>query len=171
MPVLVRSSAASSSLQQYIGPLPERRAFVYCMAALSPRFVVFVMVHTSTDATACAAAFLVVADEAYGRQIPFAFLERVRAEFQEKFAERAHSATAHSLDKAVGWVCLSRPRSLGTPLVAQACVRTYECVLATTVLQDCVLLQELRSSDEAGRLRGTAAKVRRAPSRPQHPGL
>ena len=45
---------------------------------------------------------MVVADEAYGRQIPFAFLERVRAEFHEKYADRAQTATAHSLDKSVG---------------------------------------------------------------------
>lgn len=46
--------------------------------------------------------FLVVADEQYGRQIPYAFLERVRQEFQEKYADRAQAATAHSLDKSVG---------------------------------------------------------------------
>ena len=45
---------------------------------------------------------MVVADEQFGRQIPYAFLERVRAEFQEKFADKGHTATAHSLDKAVG---------------------------------------------------------------------
>ena len=48
------------------------------------------------------AAYLVVADEKYGRQIPFAFLERTREEFQSKFAERARTAAAHSFDKSFG---------------------------------------------------------------------
>eukprot|EP00891_Asterochloris_glomerata_P001061 jgi/Astpho2/1061/Aster-07445 len=46
--------------------------------------------------------YLVVADEKYGRQIPFAFLERTREEFQSKFAERARTAAAHSFDKSFG---------------------------------------------------------------------
>ncbi len=44
------------------------------------------------------AVYLVVADEAYGRQIPFAFLERVRDEFEEKFADKGRVSAAHSLD-------------------------------------------------------------------------
>ena len=48
------------------------------------------------------AAFLAVAEEDYGRQIPFAFLERVQAEWKEKFADKAYTATAHSLDKTFG---------------------------------------------------------------------
>ena len=47
-------------------------------------------------------AYLVVADEAYGRQIPFAFLERVRDEFEEKYAEKARTAPALSLDRTFG---------------------------------------------------------------------
>jgi hypothetical protein len=47
---------------------------------------------------------LVVADEAYGRQIPFAFLERVRDEFDEKFADKGRVSPAHSLDKTFGCV-------------------------------------------------------------------
>lgn len=45
-----------------------------------------------------------MADEEYGRQIPFAFLERIQAEWREKLADKARSATAHSLDKTFGWV-------------------------------------------------------------------
>ena len=55
-----------------------------------------------SDQLAALAAFLVVADEQFGRQVPFAFLERVRAEFQEKFADKGRTATAHSLDNSVG---------------------------------------------------------------------
>ena len=50
------------------------------------------------------AAFLVVADEAFGRQIPFAYLDKIKEEFQHKYAERARTALAHSLDKTFGWV-------------------------------------------------------------------
>ncbi|KAK9830315.1 hypothetical protein WJX72_010959 [[Myrmecia] bisecta] len=46
--------------------------------------------------------FLVVADENYGRQIPFAFLERVKEEWQAKFADKGRQAPAHSLDKTFG---------------------------------------------------------------------
>ena len=48
------------------------------------------------------AAYLVVADEQYGRQIPFAFLDRVKAEFAEKYAESSRTLHAHSLDKTLG---------------------------------------------------------------------
>lgn len=50
----------------------------------------------------CPAAFLVVADEGYGRQVPFAFLEKVREEFQQKFADKGRTSPAHSLDKVFG---------------------------------------------------------------------
>lgn len=46
--------------------------------------------------------FLIVADEAFGRQIPFAFLERVRDEWFSKWADKGAAATAHSLDKSFG---------------------------------------------------------------------
>jgi hypothetical protein len=44
----------------------------------------------------------VVADEAYGRQIPFAFLERLRDAFVEKFADRARTAPENSLNSSFG---------------------------------------------------------------------
>lgn len=46
--------------------------------------------------------FLVVADEGYGRQVPFAFLEKIREEFQQKFADKGRISPAHSLDKQFG---------------------------------------------------------------------
>lgn len=46
--------------------------------------------------------FLVVADEAYGRQIPFAFLERVSEDFMASHATRAKAAAPHSLDRTFG---------------------------------------------------------------------
>ncbi len=48
------------------------------------------------------AAFLAVADEGYGRQIPFAFLDKCKEEFLSKHAEKSRQATAHSLDKSFG---------------------------------------------------------------------
>ncbi|KAK9867853.1 hypothetical protein WJX84_009201 [Apatococcus fuscideae] len=46
--------------------------------------------------------FLAVADEGYGRQIPFAFLDKCKEEFLSKFGEKSRQATAHSLDKTFG---------------------------------------------------------------------
>ncbi len=50
------------------------------------------------------AAFLVVADEAFGRQIPFAFLENVQEEWFTRWADKGKLSIAHSLDKTFGWV-------------------------------------------------------------------
>ena len=46
--------------------------------------------------------YLVVADEAYGRQIPFACLERIKDEFKSQYGGRATDAIAHSLDRSFG---------------------------------------------------------------------
>lgn len=46
--------------------------------------------------------FLVVAAEAYGRTVPFAFLERARDEWFAKWADKGAAAAAHSLDKSFG---------------------------------------------------------------------
>lgn len=60
------------------------------------------------------AAYLVVADEGYGRQIPFVFLERVADEFESKLGAKARTAAANSLDKQFGYDCFhsSAPRVL-----------------------------------------------------------
>lgn len=42
-----------------------------------------------------------MADEAYGRQIPFAFLERVRDEFEEKFADMGRIRCDHKSDTSL----------------------------------------------------------------------
>ncbi len=54
-----------------------------------------------------------VAHERVGKQLPFAFLEKVRAEFQEKHAESSRTLHAHSLDKTFGCVILDtcQPRT------------------------------------------------------------
>jgi vesicle-associated membrane protein 72 len=47
--------------------------------------------------------YLVVADEEFGREIIFAFLERVKEDFKRRYAGgKADLATAHSLDKDYG---------------------------------------------------------------------
>ena len=46
--------------------------------------------------------YLVVADEAYGRQIPFACLERIKDEFKSQYGGLATDAIAHSLDRSFG---------------------------------------------------------------------
>lgn len=46
--------------------------------------------------------FLVVADEAFGRQIPFAFLDRISEDFTAKFASKGKTAGAHGMDRSVG---------------------------------------------------------------------
>lgn len=43
-----------------------------------------------------------VAEESYGRQIPFAFLDKVKEEWFEKWADRGATAIAHSMDKSFG---------------------------------------------------------------------
>lgn len=50
------------------------------------------------------AAFLVVADEAYGRQIPFAFLERIKDAFIEKYGDKGRTAAEDSLNNTFGCV-------------------------------------------------------------------
>lgn len=47
-------------------------------------------------------AFMVVADEDMGRQLPYALLERIKDEFLRTYNDRGKIATAHSLDKAFG---------------------------------------------------------------------
>lgn len=49
---------------------------------------------------------MIVADENYGRTIPFAFLQQVSEEFNAKFIEKAQNAAANSLDKSFGFIIL-----------------------------------------------------------------
>eukprot|EP00890_Picochlorum_soloecismus_P001994 jgi/Picsp_1/2796/NSC_01022-R1_r-snare vamp72-family len=58
--------------------------------------------HTFNYLSSQGYTFLAVADEAYGRTIPFAFVEKVRDEWFAKWADKGASASAHSLDKSFG---------------------------------------------------------------------
>lgn len=46
--------------------------------------------------------YLAVADEGYGRQIPFAFLERVAEDFRSTLGGKARTMPANSLDRSFG---------------------------------------------------------------------
>lgn len=76
------------------------------------------------------AAFLAVADEQFGRQVPFAFLEKVKEEFFAKWEDKAQGAIAHSLDKSFGprlkyWMeyCEAHPEELSKVAAVQKKVR------------------------------------------------
>lgn len=48
--------------------------------------------------------YLVVADESFGRQAPFAFLERVKDDFKQRYGARAaKSPLSHTLDEDFGY--------------------------------------------------------------------
>eukprot|EP00898_Chlorokybus_atmophyticus_P006580 jgi/Chlat1/6923/Chrsp52S06599 len=55
--------------------------------------------HTFNYLTQGTFTYTAVANEEFGRQIPFAFLERVRDDFLRKHGEAAKTAIAHSLNK------------------------------------------------------------------------
>ena len=46
--------------------------------------------------------FLAVADEEYGRQIPFAFLDKVKEDFTKQHGESAKTAVANGLQRVYG---------------------------------------------------------------------
>lgn len=84
--------------------------------------------------------FLVVADEAYGRQVPFAFLERVRDEWFAKWADKGASASAHSLDKTFGgrlkyWMeyCESHPDEVSKVVAVQKKVDEVKGIMVENI--------------------------------------
>ncbi|KAG2482833.1 hypothetical protein HYH03_018270 [Edaphochlamys debaryana] len=84
--------------------------------------------------------YLVVADDAYGRQIPFAFLERVRDEFEEKFAERAQTAAALSMDRVFGprlkshmEYCMAHPEEISKIAAVQKKVNEVKDVMVENI--------------------------------------
>lgn len=48
------------------------------------------------------AAYLVVADEAYGRAIPSAFLDKMASEFSLKYGDKAQGAKEGALNSSFG---------------------------------------------------------------------
>eukprot|EP00877_Chromochloris_zofingiensis_P007988 jgi/Chrzof1/3442/Cz12g25170.t1 len=72
------------------------------MKSPAEKFTITCDKHTFNFLRASDFTFLVVADEACGRQIPFAFLDRVSEDFLSKYADKGKTATAHSMDKSFG---------------------------------------------------------------------
>uniref|UniRef100_A0A7S0RW97 V-SNARE coiled-coil homology domain-containing protein n=1 Tax=Chlamydomonas leiostraca TaxID=1034604 RepID=A0A7S0RW97_9CHLO len=84
--------------------------------------------------------YLVVADEAYGRQIPFAFLERVRDEFEEKYADKGRLSPAHSLDRTFGprlkshmEYCMAHPEEISKIAAVQKKVNEVKDVMVENI--------------------------------------
>eukprot|EP00249_Psilotum_nudum_P008376 c21231_g1_i1 orf=183-845(+) len=79
---------------------------VQCLQKLPPNNNKFIFTcdgHTFNYIVEDGFAYVVVADEKVGRQVPFALLERIKEDFQRQYGGgRADSALAHSLDKAFG---------------------------------------------------------------------
>ncbi len=58
-------------------------------------------------------AFLAVADEEFGRQIPFGFLEKVKDDFLKNYGETGKNAVSMSLNRVYGCAdcaCSRAPR-------------------------------------------------------------
>ncbi|EFJ39880.1 hypothetical protein VOLCADRAFT_70298 [Volvox carteri f. nagariensis] len=84
--------------------------------------------------------FCVVADEAYGRQIPFAFLERVRDEFESRYADKARTAAAHSMDRTFGprlkthmEYCMEHPEEISKIAAVQKKVNEVKDVMVENI--------------------------------------
>ena len=84
--------------------------------------------------------YLVVADEAYGRQIPFACLERIKDEFKSQYGGRATDAIAHSLDRSFGpkikaqmEYCASNPQELTKVSRVQAQVSEVKNIMMDNI--------------------------------------
>lgn len=66
------------------------------------------MKYSSNSSILASAAYCVVAVEAVGRQVPIAFLERVKDDFNKRYGGgKAATAVAHSLNKEFGYLYTS----------------------------------------------------------------
>lgn len=60
---------------------------------------------THIEAMTCYAAYCVVAEESVGRQVPMAFLERIKDDFVAKYGGgKAATAPANGLNKEFGYL-------------------------------------------------------------------
>jgi vesicle-associated membrane protein 7 len=113
--------------------------------------------------------FLVVADEAYGRQIPFAFLERLRDAFLEKFADRGRTAPVDSLNNSFGPIikrqmeyCRDHPEEISKMVSVQRKVDEVKGIMMQNVEQVLVRGERLDVLvDRTDDLRDQAAKFQR----------
>eukprot|EP00882_Tetradesmus_deserticola_P005130 GHRQ01005403.1.p1 GENE.GHRQ01005403.1~~GHRQ01005403.1.p1 ORF type:complete len:271 (+),score=123.77 GHRQ01005403.1:462-1274(+) len=86
--------------------------------------------------------YLAVADEAYGRQIPFAFLERVADAFTEKFGEKGRTAAEGGLHASFSPVmqrqltyCMEHPEEISKMASVQRKVDEVKGVMLQNVEQ------------------------------------
>ncbi|KAG2452182.1 hypothetical protein HYH02_003213 [Chlamydomonas schloesseri] len=116
---------------------------IECLQKLAnpePKFTIACDRHTFNFLVANGFTYLVVADEAYGRQIPFAFLERVRDEFEEKYAEKARTAAALSMDRTFGprlkshmEYCMEHPEEISKIAAVQKKVNEVKDVMVENI--------------------------------------
>eukprot|EP00775_Hariotina_reticulata_P008912 gene8912-9089_t len=114
--------------------------------------------------------FLVVADEAYGRQIPFAYLERVRDAFMEKFGEKGRTAGVDGLNSSFGPTlkrqmdyCMDHPEEISKMASVQRKVDEVKGIMMQNVEQVLVRGERLDVLvDRTDDLRDQAQKFQRA---------
>eukprot|EP00199_Chlamydomonas_sp_CCMP681_P006037 CAMPEP_0119106216 /NCGR_PEP_ID=MMETSP1180-20130426/3968_1 /TAXON_ID=3052 ORGANISM="Chlamydomonas cf sp, Strain CCMP681" /NCGR_SAMPLE_ID=MMETSP1180 /ASSEMBLY_ACC=CAM_ASM_000741 /LENGTH=221 /DNA_ID=CAMNT_0007091491 /DNA_START=32 /DNA_END=697 /DNA_ORIENTATION=+ len=116
---------------------------IECLQKLTnpePKFTIACDKHTFNFLQSNGFTYLVVADEAYGRQIPFAYLERVRDEFEEKFADKGRVSPAHSLDRTFGprlkshmEYCMAHPEEISKVAAVQRKVNEVKDVMVENI--------------------------------------
>ena len=99
--VVVASSAHLSHLSN--DPTKQHQALEKVPQSDSAKFTYNADKHTFNYLVDSGFTYLVVADDACGRQLPFQFLEKVKGIFAQKFAGSVgENANAHSLDRTFG---------------------------------------------------------------------
>lgn len=119
--------------------------------------------------------FLAVADEASGRPLAFAFLDKIRQEFLQRFADKGRTASAHSLDKQFRPLlkkemefCTEHPQELTKTAAAQKqvdevqniMVKNIESVLERGEKIDVLLTKSDNLSNTADRFQKTGRQLR-----------
>lgn len=96
--------------------------------------------HTFNYSSSQGYTFLAVADEQFGRQVPFAFLEKVKEEFFAKWQDKAQTAIAHSMDKNFGprlkyWMeyCETHPEELSKVAAVQKKVDEVKNIMVENI--------------------------------------
>jgi vesicle-associated membrane protein 72 len=86
----------------YTGNFKTVATEVLQRVALQDKFTIVCDRHTFNFLQSNGFTYLGVADEAYGRQLPFAFCERIRDDFEDKYLTKGEAATENSLDSSFG---------------------------------------------------------------------
>lgn len=110
------------------------------MTRLEERFTIAADRHTFNFLTHNGYIYLAVADEAYGRAVPFGFLERIRDAFEEKFASTSRTAAPHSLDRTFGSImkrqmeyCVEHPEEVSKMAGVQRKVDEVKSIMLQNV--------------------------------------